>query len=237
MREPDDLSARVAHHFATAWRDYDRQIRRTIPHYDGALDVLVGVLKRSCPASEWIVDVGMGTGGLAARLLEAFPTARLTGIDIVPAYLDIAAQRLVQHVDRLELIEGDVTVLDLPRGADVLVTSFVLHHTDDGTQRRVHDQMWTGLVNGGVTANADFVDSPSSHYASVFDDMRVEGMRAAGMTDDEIRVHYVEHRELERPTPLETQLGWLRDLGLADVEWFWKYLNLAIFGARKVIPD
>ena len=73
MREPDDLSARVAHHFATAWRDYDRQIRRIIPHYDGALDVLVGVLKRSYPASEWIVDVGMGTGGLAGDCSRRSP--------------------------------------------------------------------------------------------------------------------------------------------------------------------
>jgi tRNA (cmo5U34)-methyltransferase len=133
----------------------------------------------------------------------------------------------------VELIEGDIAVLDLPYGVHVFVTSFVLHHTDDATKRRVYDQMCSGLTNGGVMVNADFVDSPSPHCSSVFDEMRVELMRSAGMTDDDIRIRYVEHRELERPTPLETQLGWLRDLGLVDVECYWKYLNLAIFGGRK----
>jgi tRNA (cmo5U34)-methyltransferase len=235
MAERGELSARVGDHFAAQWQDYDDRIRRTIPHYEGALEVLVGTLKRSCPTPCWIVDLGVGTGGLAARLLDAFPDARLTGIDLVPSYLEIAADRLERHADRVELIEGDIAAMDLPRDVDVFVTSFVLHHTEDATKRRVYEQIWSGLRDGGVMANADFVDSSSAHYSRVFDERRVENMRAVGMTESEISVHYLEHRKLERPTPLETQLEWLRDLGLADVECYWKYLNLAAFGGRKAI--
>ncbi len=55
-------------------------------------------------------------------------------------------------------------------------------------------------------------------------------------TDHSDRVagtQYLEHRKLEIPVPLGTQLEWLSALGFTDVECFWKYLNLAIFGDRK----
>lgn len=35
------------------------------------------------------------------------------------------------------------------------------------------------------------------------------------------------------PVPMEVQLDWLRELGFSDVECFWKYLNLAIFGGAQ----
>jgi tRNA (cmo5U34)-methyltransferase len=234
VSDSDELSSRVAEHFASDWHDYDRQIRRAIPHYDGALDLLVQVLKRSCPDARRIVDVGVGTGELASRVVDAFPAAQLTGIDIVPQYVDMARRRLARHDERVDLVEGDVTELRLPGDVDVYVSSFALHHMEDGVKQRVYRQMASGLRSGGVLANADFVGSSSSHYAAIFDELRIDRMRAAGMTDEEVRSHYVEHRKLERPTPLETQLAWLRGLGLSDVECHWKYLNLAIFGARKM---
>ena len=32
---------------------------------------------------------------------------------------------------------------------------------------------------------------------------------------------------------VEDQCGWLRDIGFQDVDCFWKYFELAIFGGRR----
>jgi tRNA (cmo5U34)-methyltransferase len=230
---PDELSAGVAHHFEGQWRNYDDQIRGAIPLYDEALQLLVAVLTRSCATPRRILDLGVGTGNLAGLLLRAFPEAHLTGIDIVPDFLEIAQHRLVEFRDRVDLVDADVASYDFPDGFDVVVTAFVLHHTEDVTKRRIYEQVYSSLNVGGCIANADFVDSASRLFSRVFDELRVAYMRQRGVTEERIRVEHFEHRKLERPTPMETQLAWLRGIGFADVECFWKYLNLAIFGGLK----
>jgi trans-aconitate methyltransferase len=106
----DELSTDVVRHFGEEWRNYDDQIRRAIPFYDEALQLLVAVLARSCEAPRRILDLGVGTGNLAGVLLRAFPDARLTGIDVVPEFLEIAQRRLVEFRGQVDLVEADVAV-------------------------------------------------------------------------------------------------------------------------------
>jgi tRNA (cmo5U34)-methyltransferase len=229
----DELPTEVAHHFAEEWRNYDAQIRRVIPFYDEALQLLVAVLARACGTLRRILDLGVGTGKLAGLLLRAFPDARLTGIDVVPEFLEVAQRHLDEFRDRIDLVEADVAAYEFPRGSDLVVTAFVLHHTEDNVKRRVYEQTYSSLNVGGCVANADFVDSASPLFSRVFDELRVNYMRESGLTEERIQVEHFDHRKLERPTPMETQLEWLRSIGFADVDCFWKYLNLAIFGGRK----
>lgn len=227
---PDELSRDVARHFEKEWRDYDQQIRRTIPFYDNALEIVVEILARVDPAPRRILDLGVGTGNLAGLLLAAFPDAHLTGIDIVPEFLEIARHRLARFRDRIDLIEANIADCEFPARLDVVVTSFVLHHTEDAIKRRIYERIYSSLNRGGCMANADFVDSASPAFSRIFDELRVRYMRHSGLSEERIDTEYVEHRKLERPTPMETQLEWLRRIGFTDVECFWKYLNLAIFG-------
>jgi tRNA (cmo5U34)-methyltransferase len=230
---PDDVSARVAAHFSRSWQSYDDQIKRAIPYYESALDLLIEVVRRTSPGLRVVVDIGVGTGQLASRVLTAFPGAELIGIDIVPEYVELARQRLAAHRSRVQLTVGDVTTMELPSDADAYLTTFALHHIDDAHKQRVYDGAAAALRPDGVLINADFVGSGSAYFGAVFDDLRMSLMAEAGMSEADIRTHYVEHRALELPTPLDVQLDWLRDTGLSDVECFWKYLNLAMFGGRK----
>ena len=50
----------------------------------------------------------------------------------------------------------------------------------------------------------------------------------------------VKHELLERPdraanilAPVEAQCAWLRELGFHDVDCYWKYFELAIFGGVR----
>ena len=61
-----DHSHRVADHFRTDWRDYDRQIRTSIPFYDHSFDLLVDVLRASGGPPARILDLGVGTANRQA---------------------------------------------------------------------------------------------------------------------------------------------------------------------------
>jgi tRNA (cmo5U34)-methyltransferase len=71
-----------------------------------------------------IVDVGTGTGALAARCLERAPHARVVGVDADAAILAAARRRLG---DRARFVVGSFLRVEIP-ACDAIVSSLALHH-------------------------------------------------------------------------------------------------------------
>src|SRR5713226_3203952 len=111
----------VATHLGIRLAEYDARIRTFIPDYEEMLDVAAAAV----PArARTLVDLGIGTGALAARCLEIAPRARVVGIDVDPQILALAARRLR---DRATLAAGTFLRTPLP-SCDAVVASFALHH-------------------------------------------------------------------------------------------------------------
>ena len=111
----------VAAHLGIRLAEYDRRIRTFIPDYDEMLDVAAAAV----PArARMLVDLGIGTGALAARCLKIAPRARIVGIDVDPEILTMAARRFR---DRATLAAGTFLRTPLP-SCDAVVASFALHH-------------------------------------------------------------------------------------------------------------
>src|SRR5262245_33906037 len=102
----------VATHLGIKLDDYDASIRTFIPHYEEMLDAAataVATLARRAPR---VIDLGVGSGALASRVLRASTGARVTGIDSDEGMLDMARRRLK---GRLTAVSGDFTCVPLPR--------------------------------------------------------------------------------------------------------------------------
>lgn len=84
------------------------------------------LLRRLLPAEPArVLDVGCGPGVLS--LLVAELGHQVTGLDIAPRMLEVAARRAHDHGAHLELVEGDAEAPDLPAGAfDVVISRHVL---------------------------------------------------------------------------------------------------------------
>ena len=111
----------VASHLGIELTEYDARIRTFIPDYEEMLDVASAAMPRG---ARTIVDLGTGTGALAARCLERAPRANVIGIDADPDMLTMAARRLG---DRATLTTGSFLRTPIPR-CDAVVSSFALHH-------------------------------------------------------------------------------------------------------------
>jgi SAM-dependent methyltransferase len=85
------------------------------------LDVAAGAIP---PRTRAIVDLGIGTGALSSRCLEAAPRARSLGIDVDPEILTMAGRRLGA---RGSFVTGSFLRTPLPT-CDAVVASFALHH-------------------------------------------------------------------------------------------------------------
>ena len=139
----------VAAHLGIRLSEYDHRIRTFIPGYDEMLDAAAAIVS---PNARAIVDLGIGTGALAARCLRRARQASVVGID---ADADIAALAARRIGARATLVRGSFLRVTLPR-ADAFVASFALHHVRTrAAKTRLYRRVRRSLRPGGVFVSAD----------------------------------------------------------------------------------
>ena len=98
-----------------------------------------------------VLDLGCGTGALAACLLDAIPGCSLAGVDLSPRMVEVARARLR---DRAEVLLRDAERLPFHDAAfDVVVCNDSFHHYPD--PERAVFQAWRVLATGGALVLGD----------------------------------------------------------------------------------
>jgi ubiquinone/menaquinone biosynthesis C-methylase UbiE len=136
-------------------RDYERY---WAPVLEASASTLVEYVEwyANGPPSEpiTVVDVGSGTGSLAAAALTRWPAAQLIATDAAAGMLDIARERLAGHGARVRTVVGPADELPLADGvADLVVSSFVFQLVPDrrAALREAHRLLRPGGMLGYVT--------------------------------------------------------------------------------------
>lgn len=111
-----------------------------------------------------IVDLGCGTGAGTLALLERFPEAEVTAVDVSDAHLHRLREKAVAAgaADRVRIVRADLDATEWPGlGVPELVwASASLHHMADPGRalRQVHDL----LAPGGLFAVVELAGFPGS---------------------------------------------------------------------------
>lgn len=115
--------------------------RRLYPH------VLAEVTRAAAGDSvPRLLDLGCGTGALAALVLERVPGARLSCVDLSPEMVEVARKRLG---DRADVLLCDAERLPFRDGSfDVVWCNDSFHHYPD--PERAAFQAWRVLAPGGT---------------------------------------------------------------------------------------
>jgi ubiquinone/menaquinone biosynthesis C-methylase UbiE len=207
----------VSSHLKIDLREYDSRIRTFIPHYEEMLDAAVAAIEAAGRPIETVVDLGTGTGALAARVARARKRARLIGIDEDEGMLAMAARRLPRQ--RTTLVFDSFLQASFPR-CDAVTASFALHHIEHPRAKRaLYRRIKQALRPGGVLVSADCHPSTSAtlaatgrvlwrnHLAQSYGRRKAEGFLRAWSNED----FYV---------PLAAELSLWRDAGLTpEVAW------------------
>lgn len=139
----------VAAHLGIDLAEYDERIRTFIPYYEEMLDVAAEAVPS---AAHVIVDLGTGTGALAARCVEHAPRAYVIGIDSDGDILEAAAGRLRT---RASFLTANFTRCALP-GCDAVVASFALHHISSRSAKRtLFRKIHSAIERGGIFVAVD----------------------------------------------------------------------------------
>ena len=133
--------------------------------YDAVLDDLVELVRGTGGAR--VLELGIGTGALAARIAAAIPGVELWGVDFSPAMLARARAKLPDA----HLLEADVDH-DLPGLAlppvDTVVAAYVLHELPDDRKLAVVEHLLDDrLPPGGLVAIGDIAFPDAAALAAV----------------------------------------------------------------------
>jgi len=228
----DDSEHRVATHLGVDAAEYDVAIRRFVPHYDAMIGVIISILDESLGESPLVIDLGAGTGALAAAILEAIPRARVLLVDIDPSMLDIAGARVAGYGVRAELHKASFHD-ELP-SCDAVVASLSLHHVPDVDQKRaLYTQIHAALRPGGLLLSADAtVHETGPERERVFREWAA-AMATHGIPDTEARSLFMQWAGEDRYYPLVIELDLLAAAGFGHPECFWKHGPSTVFGGFR----
>jgi tRNA (cmo5U34)-methyltransferase len=218
--------------------------RGLIPMLREQEQLLLALLARGRPI-ERFCDLGCGDGAVARLLLEAHPGSSAVLVDFSPPMLAAARRRLASEADRCHVVEADLSspawrdALPVDR-FDAVVSAFCIHHLYDDRKLALYGEIFELLEPGGVFLNWEHV-SEDGLARGMFEDyfvrelIRLEATRPNPRSAEIVEREFRTRPDLDdnRLVPVERQCGWLREIGFEDVDAFFKWVELAIFGGVK----
>ena len=162
-----------------------------------------------------VLDLGTGDGRVLALLRIDRPEFEGVALDFSETMLSAARIRFKSD-KRIKVVRHDLN-LPLPSSLgmfDAIVSSFAIHEFPHARKRELYHEVFEHLDPGGIFCNLEHVASSTVALHGAF-------LNAIGLTPE------TEDRS-NRLLDVETQLGWLRDIGFVNVDCYWKWLELAL---------
>lgn len=147
-------------------------IKRMDKHHDSLMEWCFSLLE---PGTDWsCLDVGCGGGMAVKRMLALCPDGKVTGLDYSETSVSRAKNRNVTAVEegRCEILLGDISKADLPKGAFDLITAFetVYYWPDPVTCFKRISHL---LRPGGMFVVCNETDDPRVEWAGDIDGLTI----------------------------------------------------------------
>jgi len=219
----------VSQHLRIDVDQYDATIQRFIPRYAEMVDRATAEVAARRPGR--VIDLGAGTGALAASLLGRTDTTVVELWDVDDAMLEVARVRLARFGDRARFVHGSFD--DAFPAADAFMASLALHHVRELTAKAaLYQRIATALRPGGVLVNADAtITSDAPAQAAIWRGW-ADHMVANGIEERRAWQHFAEWAGEDRYFPLDQELPALRQAGLEPVV-AWQAGPLAVTVSTK----
>ena len=222
----------VARHLHIEIEDYDRFIRTVIPGYDAMRVVQLELLAHVLPREGRVLDLGGGTGALAAAVAAKFPGVQVEIWDTDPAMLDVARARCAEFGARVSYVGRSFTE-PLPP-CDAVVACIALHHVKDlAVKGKIYSQIHAALRPGGLLANADCTMSTTPWRRAATFQRWADFLHAQGISAEQARQYFSQWAKEDYYPPLATELDLLKAAGFPEPESFWHDAPLGVFGGLK----
>ena len=205
--------------------------RRLVPCFDAFYGAAVRALELAAPGPLGaVLDLGTGTGALAALIADAQPEAQLTLLDGAPAMVAAAAATLGPRATAA--LAQDFAAPLPPGPFDAVASALAIHHLDDAGKASLYARVHAALRPGGAFVNAEQVLGATPALDALLWRWHEREARALGATDAEWGAA-VERMRHDRCATAEKNLELLRDAGFEDVAVHFADGRFAVLAGRR----
>jgi tRNA (cmo5U34)-methyltransferase len=219
--------------FDNSARHFDRLRRRLVPRFDDFYGSVLELLEDNlCDEPVHFLDLGAGTGLLSELVLDQFPQATLTAIDIAERMVEQARTRLARFGDRVRFVVSDYTGIDLPKPTKAVISALSIHHLTDPEKRKLFRRIHDTLEPGGLFINADQSLAPTPAAERTYHARWLTEVRASALAETDL-ASALERLTLDRNALMTDQVAWLHEAGFTIADVAWKRYRFTVFWARK----
>jgi tRNA (cmo5U34)-methyltransferase len=232
---------------ASLVRTFVEDVRGGVPYATDQIEMMLRVIAARPEPVRCFADLGCGSGVLARAVLAQYPEAHAALIDFSEPMLAEARRVLAGHVPQPHIIAADLASPHWSAGIaelvplDAVVSGYAIHHLQHERKRLLYGEIFDVLAPGGLFVNVEHVASSTPWVETRSDELMIDTMcafhqrRGTGKTRDQVRDAFV-HRPDKAANilaPVETQCEWLREIGFANVDCYFKVFELAVFGGQR----
>lgn len=229
-------------------KKYLSGLRGAVPFAKEQIKIILDLISVNYGDKEFnFIDLGCGDGVIADAILDNFPNSKAILIDLSDLMIDTAKSRLDKYSNRCSFIIADFSKDDWAKNINnkinIVTSGFSIHHQPDENKYKIYKEIYKMLDRNGIFLHLERVKSKTEWLQEQFDrnfvDSIYELMKGEypNKTKEELakEFYYREDKAANILTDVETQCNWLNEIGFTDVDIYFKFYELAIFGGRKQI--
>lgn len=212
---------------------YEDDICRSIPGYEEMHQKIESIIAEYAASNkvDSVLDLGVGTGLTAERLLKFMPDATMTAVDFSEQMLKGAEKRLTGA--KAKFLIGDYSEIDFGKDYEVITSVIGLHHQNDEGKKKMFKKIYNALKPGGIFIFGDLVTYEDENKAKENEEKHFQFLRENARDEESLREWEHHHRTQNLLAPAERQVEWLKEAGFSDVEVKFEYLNTVLIIAKK----
>lgn len=219
--------------FDKAAGQYDGLRRKLIPCFDEFYGTVLNIIPFHKDDKFSVLDLGAGTGLLSSFVLEAFPEAVLTLMDVSPGMLAKAKERFAAAGERVSYSNTDFNKDSLPGKFDLVISALAIHHTPENELQNVFGKVYDALHKGAMFINADQALGATPSIENMYQENWLKSIRLNGCTEADVNAA-IERMKADKTSSLRTQLLVLESAGFGEVECWFKNYRFAVYSGKKL---
>ncbi len=219
-------------------------VRGAIPLAAEQIDTMMRIIRAALPDVRTVLDLGCGDGILGRSVLSGYPAATGVFLDFSEAMIEAARGKCGPRCELITADFGDATWASAVRRRgpfDVVVSGFAIHHQPNARKQQLYREVFDLLRPAGVFLNLEHVVSKSAWIEKIFEERFIDSLyvyhyrKDSAVSREKVAEEFYNRSDKKANilAPVDTQCRWLREIGYEDVDCYFKFFELALFGGRK----